>query len=504
MPRRTITDEEIALIKAMLRRGMRNRDIQFYFNRQDRPVNSGRITGIRQGDYGPDVAEANDADLDAFLATFAPAEVGVVLQEAVVAVPSMSDQARARFAQREDTNWYLVDGETADQECKMEFNPRRMEPIIRAIAAMANNRGGFIFIGVRDEDHLVEGMPNTAFQDTDVVRITDKAKSLLTPTPIFQKDTINFSGKMVGVIHVEKHSLRPVIVCRDANGLEDGAILFRYPGQSGKIKFGDLLEMLRERDRSAQRVLLSGASRLSEIGTDRALIVDTEKGELNAQDTTITIDKELADQLKFLREGDFQERDGAPALKLLGEVHTVDNEGNVIERVEGHALSPDMALLAYLNHELVKSPIEFVRLSALVQRQWLPIFYFVRLAGVNVEDAINTLNETDAVYRVSKARALSRLRGRLSAFSPPGGAALEVVEEIQNNRIEGLRGGFTDIQIVRAVQCLPGDAQIDNAVFELLKEIFEEAGRLSFVKGGAFKAATRLDEIEAAANFQLP
>ena len=61
---------------------MRNRDIQFYFNRQDRPVNSGRITGIRSGDYGPEVPEATDAELDAFLATFAPAEVGVVIEGA--------------------------------------------------------------------------------------------------------------------------------------------------------------------------------------------------------------------------------------------------------------------------------------------------------------------------------------------------------------------------------------------------------------------------------------
>ena len=43
---RTITDEEIALIKAMLVRGMKNADIQFFFNRPGRHVNSGRITNI--------------------------------------------------------------------------------------------------------------------------------------------------------------------------------------------------------------------------------------------------------------------------------------------------------------------------------------------------------------------------------------------------------------------------------------------------------------------------
>lgn len=73
-----------------------------------------------------------------------------------------------------------------------------------------------------------------------------------------------------------------MIVCRDAIGLEYGTILFRYAGQSGKIKFGDLLAMLRERDRAATQTLLASVTRLSEIGADRALIVYTEKAELDA------------------------------------------------------------------------------------------------------------------------------------------------------------------------------------------------------------------------------
>ena len=124
-------------------------------------------------------------------------------------------------------------------------------------------------------------------------------------------------GLAVGIIHVEKHPNPPVIVCRDADGLEDGSILFRYPGQSGRIKFGDLLAMLRERDRAATQTLLASASRLSEIGVDRALIVDTEKGELDAGAKRIVIDRALAGQLDFIREGEFEERAGAPANSLI-------------------------------------------------------------------------------------------------------------------------------------------------------------------------------------------
>lgn len=51
MAARSITDEEIALMKGMLALGMKNKDIQFYFNRPDRSVNSGRISQVAKGTY---------------------------------------------------------------------------------------------------------------------------------------------------------------------------------------------------------------------------------------------------------------------------------------------------------------------------------------------------------------------------------------------------------------------------------------------------------------------
>lgn len=497
MPRRSITDEEIGLIKAMLRRGMRNRDIQFYFNRQDRPVNSGRITGINAGDYGPGVPTATEAALDAFLAGFAPAEVGVVIEAGAAREPTLAERASARFVQR-DGGWFLADGETSDQECKAQFDPRRMEPVVRAIAALANNQGGFVFIGVQDAECRVIGMPDNAFQDTDIVRITDKVKHLLTPTPTFSKDVIQIGGHAVGFVHVEKYPNPPVIVCRDANGLEDGTILFRYAGQSGKIKFGDLLAMLRERDRAATQALLSSATRLSEIGADRALIVDTAKGELEAGSKRIVIDRALADQLNFIREGEFEERAGAPALRLVGDVHATDNEGHVVERIEGRALDADAVLFAYLGHEVVRTPMEYVCISAKVQRQWLPIFYFVKLAGGDPEAAIAALADTNAVYRMSKENALQRLRGQRSAFEQPAGAILEVVADLLADRIEDLRDRFNDFQIVRGIRGLPNGYEPTEPLFDLLRDINLNAGGNGNVRSGIFRAAARLDELENA------
>lgn len=490
---RSITDEEIGLIKALLARGERNVDIQFYFNRQDRPVNSGRISQIRNGTYGPNVPAASQADLANFLANFQAAAVGVANQDA--AISTIAERAAQRFEQRADGNWYLSDGETSEQECKAEFDPKKMNPLVRVIAALANNKGGFIFLGVDNAGCQVVGLPDDKFDNTDIVRISDKVKTFLVPTPDFVKETIQIGGLNVGVLYVEKYSVPPVVVCRDSDGLEDGSILFRYPGQSAKIKFGDLHAMLRERDQASQSVLLQSAQRLADIGTDRSLIVDTNAATMETSDMKLTIDRKLADQLEFIRQGEFEEVEGAPALRLVGDVKAVDADGEALERIEGRALTADGVLQAFLTKAQVRTPLDYLNVSAQVQRQWLPMFYFLNLARATKALAIEALDGTVAVYANSKANALERLRGQRSAFSAASGQAVPILTKMIDGDFADLLGEEDDRAIARAIQSLPDGFDNFEPVYDLLLNLLDTAGTDSAKKGGVFKASARLDEL---------
>ena len=64
---RNLSDGEIAIVKAMLRKGLRNDAIHYYFNKPDRLISSGRIAQIKAGKYGAAVEEAEPEDLDTFL-----------------------------------------------------------------------------------------------------------------------------------------------------------------------------------------------------------------------------------------------------------------------------------------------------------------------------------------------------------------------------------------------------------------------------------------------------
>jgi hypothetical protein len=66
--KRNLSDAEIGIVKAMLRKGWRNDVIHFHFNKPDRLISSGRITQIKKGVYGASVEEASPEELEAFLA----------------------------------------------------------------------------------------------------------------------------------------------------------------------------------------------------------------------------------------------------------------------------------------------------------------------------------------------------------------------------------------------------------------------------------------------------
>lgn len=491
---RSITDQEIALIKRMLAKGMRNVDIQFYFNRPDRPANSGRISQIRGGTYGPEVPEATEEELTAFLSGFKPAEVGVVVTGEERPL-TLAEQAAKSFTQNGAGEWFLRGEESSTFECKREFNPKKMAPIIRAIAALANNKGGFIFVGVEDDEGRVVGLQDNAFVETDIVRITENVKKHLAPTPDFLKEIIEIGGVAVGVIHVEQHPRPPVIVSRDGDGLEESSILFRYPGQSSKIKYGDLLDLLSRRDVETQSALLQTAQRVSEIGVDNAYIVDAKAGTLNAGEAQVVIDQDLVDQLEFIKEGEFEEVEGAPTLKLVGDVKAVDGAGAVRRRVEGRALSAEDVLRAFLDGQKVRSPADYIRVSALVQRQWLPIHYFGRLGGLETEGMKEVLNGTSAVYRVSKRKANQRLEGALSAFRSASGEVAEVLDKILTGDIERLEADHRPVTICYAFQALPDGYEDVAPILELLEQFSQIERADTNLKGAVFRAASRIDEL---------
>ena len=314
MPKRSITDAEIGLIKAMLARGMANKDIQFFFNRQDRAVNSGRITGIRDRSYGPEVPKAGDEELSDFIKNFATPRIaapGIVI-EATPAAPldAMDEKVlRSFFAKDASGAWRCGAGETDEFECKEGFSLRNFSKPLRTIAGFANNRGGYLFFGVMDKPlgFAVCGLADDRFTDTDQNKFSQTIRSVLQPTPRFRVASLKLDALSVGVIHVEPHGAKPVIASKTEGDVAEGAIYYRYPGETKAICYPDLRAILDERDQRSREAIMPMVQRLLELGPKDAMVANLADGQLEDGKRPILIDPQSLERIKFIREGEFDD-----------------------------------------------------------------------------------------------------------------------------------------------------------------------------------------------------
>jgi len=86
------------------------------------------------------------------------------------------------------------------------------------------------------------------------------------------------------------------------------------------IKFAELNQVLEERRRVDQKIILAHLKRLGEVGARNAAVVDTTTGLVQGAAGAILIDEALLPKIEFIREGHFSENPAAPALKLVGSV----------------------------------------------------------------------------------------------------------------------------------------------------------------------------------------
>lgn len=469
---RSISDEEIALIKAMLARGMPNNKIQLFFNRPDRLVNSGRITGIKDGSYSDSgqIPAASSAEVDAFLEKFSPTSVS-----ATVEIPAASSGhydspidpslLSSLFEQRANGLWYFKAGESDRHECKEAFGFRHSDRWLRAAGALANNNGGYIFFGVKDksddptDSFRLVGLNTDEFANADPSEFTKRLKSVFDPTPKVETTRIKIGGLDVGVMFVHQHESRPVIVAKgDGQQIREGDILYRYPGQSSRIKYSDLRTLLDERDRQAREQILPMVQKLLERGPRNAMVADLKEGTLGNSERSILIGEDLLERIKFIREGEFDEKEGAETLRLIGDLQAVARDTVVARR---GVITPSDVISDFMNQRLQAEPLEYIRVSVqLGNGAWLPIHYFAKSAGLSQKELASFIRELSATpgYKRTFGDRASMVS---SAYAKAGGKSLEFLEKLQQGKLPQPNDLTDAANIGRAFAGLDGKPPLD-------------------------------------------
>lgn len=489
--KRNISDDEVALIRAMLGRGIPKTRIQAYFSRPDRPVNFGRITNIEEGSYARDIEAATTEVLDKFLQDWEKRHAPPVTE----GLPTDGETIRALFTRSPNGAIVVLLGETEQIECKQSFHLRHTGKWIKAIAGLANNSGGYLLFGVNDDEYQVCGLRDNAFRDVDAGRLNQIVSSALMPVPRFDVTTYEIEGMVVGLIYVYPHPDKPVICIKQEDGLVEGAIYFRYRGETRLIKYGELRSLLEERDKRVRQELLPALGRLMDIGGRDAAVLNKKDATIEGSRITFRIPEELIPALSFVDEGTFKEQEGSPAIRIVGDAELGDSPKTIVRA----RLTDDDVLRDFLNQQAVTSPLDYILHSCHTQRAWLPIFYYQGLSGLTVDEVVKQVEAQDTSRANSKLQLIARLKGEKSAYQVTKGKIKQLADRIVDGEEPPFETASEINQTCQAIFSLTEPVGEFNNLAGLILQLWSAAKNLGepgqSLMSSIYRASFRLDEL---------
>lgn len=234
--------------------------------------------------------------------------------------------------------------EGQELEFKEQFNLAGLADYFRDFAAFSNNKGGFLVFGVTDTPRRLKGLSQASleqFEKIDPEKITGYLLDIFSGQISWEQILINYKGKHFGGFKIYPAPSKPIIAKKDEGKeqiIKNGEIYFRYGGRTQKIQYAELENIINKRIEQNNSQWLDLMSKIGRAGPNNAAILDVEKSLIEKDNTKIlVVDEELATKLKFIKEGEFVERRGATALKLIGDVVPIDKV-DVVKKVKENLL----------------------------------------------------------------------------------------------------------------------------------------------------------------------
>lgn len=238
------------------------------------------------------------------------------------------DEIKNLLTTREDGTVYHRESQTL--EFKESYNFAGLAEYFRDFAAFANNKGGYLIFGVKDRPRReLVGMSDKSqeqFDKLDPEKITGFLLEDFSGNISWEHDVIKIDEKSFGIFKVEESVEKPIICKKDEKDIiKNGEIYFRYGGRTQKIQYSELETIINHRIEKSTSLWMDLISKIAKSGPQNAAILDLEKGSIEKNNSQIlVVDDELVKSIKWIKEGSFDEKQGAPALKLVGQVQPID------------------------------------------------------------------------------------------------------------------------------------------------------------------------------------
>ncbi len=310
----------------------------------------------------------------------------------------------------------LTSRENHRLEFKESFNFGSLSTYIRTAAGFANTKGGYIVYGIGKGPHTLKGVNIENFSKLDPAKLTEYLNSLFDPAIEADLHLVEIGKISLGIIYFHESKNKPV-VCKKTHGdgrdLKEGEIYYRYRGRTQTIRYPELKELIDERRKHEQYLWFKHLKEIARIGVTDAALLNLKTGVLKGSVGSLLIDQSLISQISFIREGEFNETVGKPTLKLIGNLETFDgSRPNLDQRhhiIKSKGITSADIIQSFLNAEKVKNSPEYIAQVAWENSAFLPIYYFIHLAKLKIDQAIDCIDAQKSTSP-AKAKAIERLR----------------------------------------------------------------------------------------------
>lgn len=220
--------------------------------------------------------------------------------------------------------------ESQTLEFKENFNFAGLAEYFRDFAAFANNKGGWLIFGVKDRPKReLVGLTEKSreqLEKLDPEKISGYLLEDFAGNITWEHEVIQYNDLNFGVFYIEEAAVKPIICKKDENDIiKNGEIYYRYGGRTQKILYAELEAIINHRIEKNNKHWIDLVTKIGNSGPQNAAILDVEKGVISKNEAQIlVVDDELAKSVKWIKEGHFSEKEGAPTLKLVGEVQPIE------------------------------------------------------------------------------------------------------------------------------------------------------------------------------------
>lgn len=304
-------------------------------------------------------------------------------------------------------------------EFKQNFNFNNKKEYFKAMASFANANGGYLFFGVKDKPRELVGLEEKRFEDFNNMKFEDFTVDLnnyFSPEILWESNSIIIDGNIkIGVIYVYESNFKPVICKKryDSNDTKastvEGEIYYRYYGRNERIHYEDLLKIINLEKEKESRKWINLFSKISKVGVDNVGLLNFNTGIFSTGNNSVILDDQMLSNIKFIKEGEFNERKGIPTLNVIGNVEL--KQGKVIiapEKLKVKGIRFSDIIIDFLETKEITNSIDYITQICHENSGYLPIYYYINRSNKTVSEIIEII-KNEVVRSQAKTLLLKRL-----------------------------------------------------------------------------------------------